>query len=194
MQNKKIILASASPRRNELLTGLIKEFSVINSSFDESTVPTHYQPAKHVLYSSLMKARCVAAENPDSLIIGADTVVAFDNEIMGKPYDTNDAIRMLSKLSGKTHQVLTGISIISSSNEICEYESTDVTFAPITKKMIEEYVSTGEPMDKAGAYGIQGKGAILVKTINGCYFNVVGLPLYKLSCMLQKLGFDILFT
>ena len=187
-----VILASASPRREELLSIIVKEFRVIPSEFDESLVPQKLGPRDHVAHSSLMKARDIAKKHPDSLVIGADTIVSIDAAILGKPSDTSDAFQMLKRLAGRTHQVYTGIAVIKDGIEQGGVECTEVTFRELDDDMISRYVSTGEPMDKAGAYAIQGKGAVLVKTICGCYSNVVGLPIYHLSTVLEEFGVQLL--
>ena len=187
-----IVLASASPRREELLALIVKDFRIIPSEFDESLVPVELGPKEHVAYSSIMKARDVVGKCPDSLVIGADTIVCIDNAILGKPSDAADAIQMLKKLSGRTHQVCTGVAVIKDGIERSAVEITDVTFREIDDDIIARYVASGEPMDKAGAYAIQGKGAILVKSICGCYSNVVGLPIYRLSTILEEIGVKLL--
>lgn len=183
-----IILASNSPRRKELLALLIAVFRVEVSDFDESTVPLTLLPADHVLYSSRMKAMSVAKQFPDAVVIGADTIVVLDDVIMGKPVDLDNAREMLSSLSGRTHQVYTGISVISEGIIKSACECTDVHFSRMTDRTIDRYVASGEPLDKAGAYGIQGYGSALIEKINGCYFNVVGLPVHQLSRILIQLG------
>ncbi|MCX6345598.1 MAG: Maf family protein [Armatimonadetes bacterium] len=187
-----IILASASPRREELLTLIVKDFRIIPSEFDESLVPVELGMKEHVAYCALMKAQDVAQKYPDSLVIGADTIVAIDNAILGKPSDAADAIQMLKRLTGRTHQVYTGIAVIKYDIERSAVECTDVTFRELDDDIIARYVATGEPMDKAGAYAIQGRGAILVKSICGCYSNVVGLPVYLLSTILEEFGVKLL--
>jgi septum formation protein len=183
-----VILASASPRREELLSLIFRVFWVVPSKFDESEVPQELPPAEHVVFSSLMKARDVARDNPKSLVIGADTVVVVNDMILGKPRDRSEAAGMLKLLSGKTHQVYTGITVIFGDEENSGFECTDVKFSQLSDEVISRYISSGEPMDKAGAYAIQGKGAVLIESINGCYFNVVGLPVHKLSAILGELG------
>lgn len=185
-----VILASASPRRRELLSLIFREFRVIPSDFDESLVPSELAPPEHVLYSALMKARDVAANFPDSLVIGADTIVVIDEVILGKPADDADAARMLKLLSGRTHEVYTGIAVVQDGIERAEVECTAVNFRELTDDVISRYIASGEPMDKAGAYAIQGKGAVLIKSIAGCYPNVVGLPLYELSRLLMEFGIE----
>ena len=189
----KIILASASPRRRELLALLCPNYEVRTSGFDESGVAEGLSPVEHVLTSATAKARDVAPSELDALIIGADTIVVLDNAILGKPADVEDARRMLKLVSGRTHQVITGLCVVGLAAQIATaYETTDVTFRPLSDELIERYIATGEPMDKAGAYAIQGKGAPLIQSIRGDYFNVVGLPLYKLSLLLERFGVEVL--
>ncbi|MCX8052270.1 MAG: Maf family protein [Armatimonadetes bacterium] len=189
-RHQRVILASASPRRHELLRLIFPSFEVIPSNFDENLVPKELEPAKHVVYSAEMKAREVASSNPDSLVIGADTIVVINGEIMGKPLDEQDAARMLRSLSGRTHQVYTGIAAAANNTIHSDLECTDVTFREVPDELISRYIATGEPMDKAGAYAIQGKGSVLITGIKGCYFNVVGLPVFKLSQLLEKFGIE----
>ena len=172
----KIILASASPRRKELLTLAGFEYEVIVSQCEE-ILPDGITPDKAVEELASQKAEDVFNRNPDCMIIAADTVVALGNTILGKPKDEDDAFNMLSSLSGKTHTVYTGVCIKSKDKTDIFHVATDVEFYPLSDKEIKDYIATGEPMDKAGAYGIQGKGFVLVKGIHGDYFNVVGLPL-----------------
>lgn len=194
MSKPNIILASASPRRRELLSLITKSFEVIPSEFDESLVPVELGPKEHVAYSALMKARDVAAVYPNALVIGADTIVCVDDSILGKPADTADAARMLRSLSGRAHQVYTGIAVAFNGEERNCVECTGVCFRELDDETIARYVATGEPMDKAGAYAIQGRGAVLVKHISGCYSNVVGLPIYCLSLILEQFGYKLLDT
>lgn len=183
-----VILASASPRRRELLSLIFEHYRVIPSRFDEDEVPDDLPPAQHVHHSALMKARDVAAQHPDSLVIGADTIVVVDGRILGKPRDTSDAAGMLASLGGRTHQVYSGIAVIREGVEHTAVECTDVTFRPLSDEIVSRYIATGEPMDKAGAYAIQGRGSVLIESIEGCYFNVVGLPIYRLSTLLERFG------
>lgn len=184
----KYILASGSPRRRELLEQMGICFEVSPAHGEE--IITKELPAEIVEELSDMKA-CEVAErytdcykNDTTVIIGADTIVAFENEIMGKPKDTADAVRMLTTLQGRTHQVYTGVTLVILENDekkiVTFHERTDVHMYPMTKEQIEAYVATGEPMDKAGAYAIQGKCAAYIKGINGEYNNVVGLPVARL--------------
>jgi len=155
-------------------------------------MPEDLSPAEHVRVSATEKARDVARRSPDALVIGADTIVVVDDLILGKPADPDDAKRMLGMLSGRTHQVYTGICVISpTGDELIDHESTDVNFRKLSDDMMERYVATGEPLDKAGAYAIQGRGSVLISGIAGDYFNVVGLPVYKLGLLLEKLGVEV---
>lgn len=189
---ERVILASASPRRQELLRLVISDFDVVPSAFDESQVAENLAPADHVLYSSQMKARDVAERYPDSLVIAADTVVVIDGKILGKPADRSDAARMLRMLGGRTHEVYTGVTVRKGQTERSGSECTCVTFRELADEMVSRYVSSGEPLDKAGAYAIQGRGTVLVSSIEGCYFNVVGLPLFRLSVLLEDFGVEVL--
>ena len=130
----------------------------------------------------------MASRHPNSLVIGADTVVSVDDAILGKPTNTADAARMLRLLSGRAHQVYTGVAAIGMGIELTGVECTDVIFRELDDETISRYIATGEPMDKAGAYAIQGRGAVLIRSISGCYSNVVGLPIYRLSTMLEEFG------
>ena len=180
-----IILASNSPRRKELLSMLGYEFEIRPSDCDESTDIKN--PIELVKELSLRKAYAVNRTAEDT-VIGSDTVVAIDGEILGKPIDENDATYMLKMLSGKTHTVYTGVSVLQGETEITDVVSCDVTFKSMTDEEIFNYISSGEPMDKAGAYGIQGKGSAFVEKICGDYFAVVGLPCCYVNSVLNKLG------
>lgn len=192
--NIRIILASASPRRKDLLEQAGASFEIIPSVGEE--IITTKIPDKEVEELSRQKAGEIEARvlGP-AIIIGADTVVAIDGEILGKPKDEEDAVRMLSNLQGRTHQVYTGVTVIIRTDSQKEYitfsESTSVTMYPMTDEEIRGYVRTGEPMDKAGAYGIQGLSAVYIQKIDGDYNNVVGLPLARLYQELKKAGFDL---
>lgn len=189
-----IILASASPRRKELLQQVGIPFVVQPSEVDETGILLEGSPESKVEKLAYEKAADVAARNTSGLVLGADTIVEYENEIFGKPVDKEDAFRMLSILQGKKHSVITGIALIDCSTGICQksHEITGVTFAKLTDSEIEAYIATGEPYDKAGAYAIQGVGALLVEGINGCYSNVVGLPIMRLRKMLKKFGVSLL--
>lgn len=179
-----VILASASPRRQELLKLIFNDFSVEPANIDE-TVRKSIELEQYPEYLALKKARYIAENHPiDCMVIGSDTGVFIDNIMLGKPENEQQAKEMLKLLSGKTHKVITGCSIFCKGKNISFSEVTEVEFYRLTDKEIDEYIATGEPMDKAGAYGIQGKGALLVKRINGDYYNVMGLPVGALR---QKL-------
>lgn len=184
-----IILASQSPRRRELLERVgLKEFQVISPDVDERVEPG-LSPAGMVEELSLRKARAAADKTgPDGLIIAADTVVALDGAVLGKPRDEADAFAMLSALSGREHRVYTGVTVLGGGRAATEHEETAVAFRALSPEEIRDYIATGEPMDKAGAYGIQGVGALLVQGIRGDYCNVVGLPLFRLGRMLSGFG------
>lgn len=173
-----LILASASPRRKELLENIGLRFRIVVADIEEK-IPDEATPEQAVEALALQKAQAVADMNKNSVVIGADTVVVLDGKILGKPKSEDDAIDMLSSLSGRTHTVCTGVAIINGDEAKSFVEVTEVEFHTLTADEIVAYVKTGEPMDKAGAYGIQGKGCVLVKRINGDYFNVVGLPVSK---------------
>ena len=185
----KIVLASASERRQELLKRLIKNFDIIVSDFDESKVPFKGSIERYVKDVALGKALDVKNKiNDDAIIISADTIVTLEDKILGKPKDEEDAFKILKSLEGRKHSVYSGIVIINTAKNVIKQESlaTEVTFSEISDDEILKYIKTGEPLDKAGAYGIQGMGGIFVKEIKGCYYNVVGLPLNKLKCMLEE--------
>lgn len=182
----KIILASGSPRRKELLTLAGVHFTVIPSGADENINKETLSPAQTVEALASLKASDVFSRCPDCAVIGSDTVVASDGRILGKPTDCDDAFNMLSALSGKTHSVFTGVCIKTPEHTTVFSEETRVTFYPLTPDEIYEYIATGEPMDKAGSYGIQGKGCTLVQRIDGDYFNVVGLPVARTVRELKK--------
>ncbi|WKV08751.1 Maf family protein [Thermoanaerobacterium sp. CMT5567-10] len=177
----KIVLASNSPRRREILSNIGLDFDVIPSNIAEET--KEKEPENIVMDLSRKKALCVAEKlDDDSIVIGADTVVVIDGEILGKPKDKGEAFSMLRKLSGRWHKVYTGVSVVSLKNRkfINDYESTDVYIKNLSNDMILNYIEKGECLDKAGSYAIQGYGALIVERINGDYFNVVGLPISKL--------------
>lgn len=186
-----IILASQSPRRRELLEQVgITGFQVISPDVDERVEPG-LSPAGMVEELSLRKARAAADKTgPDGLIIAADTVVALDVAVLGKPRDREDAFAMLSALSGREHRVYTGVSVLRGDRAVTEHEETAVCFRALAPGEIWGYIATGEPMDKAGAYGIQGVGALLVRGIRGDYCNVVGLPVFRLGRMLARFGVE----
>ncbi len=188
MKKRKIVLASQSPRRRELLGGLIPEFDIIVDASEEVADPD-LTPEELVKSLALQKAKNVAEiADEDALIIGADTVVCVDGMILGKPRSESEAKEMLNMLSAREHHVCTGFAVIDNvtGETVCDFERTAVRFRALSDDDIERYVRSGEPMDKAGAYGIQGTGALFVEGIKGDYFNVVGLPLCALFKVLRE--------
>ena len=188
----KIILASQSPRRRELLERMgISDFEIIPAQGEEMFDPG-LTPGQLVEELSRRKCAEVAAGRPDALVIAADTVVAIEGRVLGKPRDREGAARMLAALSGREHVVYTGLTVSRNGETVTEHEATPVRFRPLTGEEIEHYIATGEPMDKAGAYGIQGYGCVLVEGISGDYYNVMGLPVCRLSRLLARFGVDSL--
>lgn len=186
-----IILASASPRRKELMEVLGLPFSVRVSDADETTdenLPPYFIVERLSLLKAADVAAKVSAEGKDALVIGADTIVVLDGAILTKPKDEEDAKRMLAALSGKWHSVLSGVTVMDTKTAKSEtfYVETKVHFVELTQEEIDGYVKTKEPLDKAGSYGIQGKGGMFIDKIEGDYFNVVGLPVCRLSGVLKK--------
>ena len=188
-----LVLASASPRRKELLEMLgVRGFAVIPAPDGEETPPAGLSPAETVKHIALGKARAVAAlRSPDDTVIAADTLVYLGDEPLGKPAGEDDARRMLRMLSGRGHTVYTGIAVISGGEVRTRAVATDVYFRELTEGEIERYVATGEPLDKAGAYGAQGRAAVFIRSISGDFFNVVGLPLCALSEILDGFGVEL---
>ena len=188
-----IILASQSPRRRELLERMgVGDFCIVTPDIDEQ-MDRDLPPGELVGRISLEKALAVQAqEGKGPIIIAADTVVALDGAVLGKPADELDAFKMLSTLSGCRHQVYTGLTVLRGEEQYTVSEETTVTFRELSAEEIDRYVATGEPMDKAGAYGIQGYGALLVEGIQGDYYNVMGLPVCRLGLLLRRLGVDCL--
>ncbi|MBQ4040228.1 MAG: septum formation inhibitor Maf [Oscillospiraceae bacterium] len=186
-----IVLASASPRRRELLEMMGLKFEILPAK-DELDAEG-LSPAEAVAKIALGKAMSVAKlRDKDDLVIAADTLVCLDGELLGKPKDEDEAFEMLKKLSGNEHQVYTGIAVSQGAKHASGAEMTKVRFCKMSDEDIRNYIATFEPMDKAGAYGIQGKGAVFIEGIEGDYFNVMGLPLHKLSLMLKDFGFSLL--
>lgn len=187
-----IILASASPRRRELLVQAGCDFVVVNSAVIEDNT-LDLPPEELAMLLAKDKAADVFSKvEKQDVVIGADTIVVLDGQVYGKPVDTKDARRMLTSLSGREHQVITGIAVVTEGNTWTDFVVTRVKMEDSKAEQIEAYLATGEPMDKAGAYAIQGMGALLVESISGCYTNVVGLPLNKLSSVLKKAGVNLL--
>jgi septum formation protein len=184
-----LILASSSPRRKELLENLQISFNTVSSDVDEKYDP-NWTPNEIVMELASRKAKAVADKFPTSFVIGSDTIVVKDNHILGKPQTREEAFSMLQRLSGSTHSVFTGVAIITPKEKITFYEKTDVEFWELSQEEIHQYLDKEESFDKAGAYGIQGFGSLLVKKITGDYFAVVGLPVARTMRELKKAGFD----
>ncbi|MCR1951823.1 MULTISPECIES: Maf-like protein [Clostridium] len=183
------VLASGSERRQELLHRIVDEFDIIVSDFDERKILFNGNVDEYVIDLAKGKALSVKESlKEEAIIIAGDTVVVLDDKILGKPNNEEDAYSMLKQLSGKTHRVYSGLVVINMYNNKVEKESlyTEVKFSNLTEEEIKSYIKTGEPLDKAGAYGIQGYGGVFIEGINGCYYNVVGLPLNLLNKMLKK--------
>jgi len=190
LPGRELILASSSPRRAQLLRQVGIPFRRMRVRVEEG-ISDELSPAEYVLTLAERKARSAASRLKKGLVLGADTIVLFQGEILEKPQDTQEAKGMLSRLSGHTHQVYTGLALIDvgRGRVIKGYEVTKVKFRSLSPDFILSYVETGEPLDKAGAYGVQKKGALLVERVEGCFYNVVGLPLSKLLTLLQELGY-----
>jgi len=195
MKNKKVklILASGSPRRIELLKMLGCKFQVIPSKIEEK-INSCLSPIQNVKVLSRQKALDVASKISDGIVIAADTDVILDRKILGKPKSKKEAYLMLKKLSGKEHRVITGIAVVDAKTKIIRQATvtTKVKFRKFNRSLINKYVATGDPLDKAGAYGIQVKGSLLIESIKGDYFNIVGLPLNALNQLLEKFGVSLL--
>ncbi|EJT5924274.1 Maf-like protein [Clostridium perfringens] len=191
----KVILASKSPRRVEILEKIVKEFEVVQSNFDENTIDFKGDVEKYVKDLSINKAIEVSKRlNEPSIVIAADTVVFQNGKVLEKPKNEEDAFSMLSSLSGNTHKVYSGICLINTYNDtvVTDCDCTEVKFSELNPRQIRNYINSGEPMDKAGAYGIQGLGGAFVERIEGCYYNVMGLPLNKLYKALENYDITIL--
>lgn len=182
----RLILGSGSPRRKKILDKFFNEFEIISSNVSETTETEN--PKDHVLTNAKRKCHDIQEAN-DGIIISADTIAAHENKILEKPENDNHARKMLKKLSGDPHKVITGYCISDPNKEITDHVVTEVKFRDLSKKEINEYVSTEEPMDKAGSYAIQGKGSILVERINGDYYNVMGFPI-RIVRDLRRFGID----
>lgn len=185
-----VILASNSPRRRELLTQIGLTFTVSPADADESVLPGE-SPEVYAVRVALEKARIAAERAGEGIVIAADTIVVVGDSILGKPADANEAAGMLALLAGKEHRVVTALAVMdaATARTVTRISVTKVWFRDLTEQEIKNYVATGEPLDKAGAYGIQERGALLVDKIEGCYSNVVGLPLSLLGEMLRE--FDV---
>ena len=183
-----LVLASKSPRRREILTNAGIEFRVVESDVPEQRAGGE-DPEGYVRRLAKSKADAVVARDGD-IVLGADTVVVLDHHVLEKPSDPDDARRMLRILSGRVHSVITGVCLRSDSRTIVDSESTDVRFVPLTEREIDDYVASGEPMDKAGGYAIQGLASKFIDRVEGCYFNVVGLPVAMVYRHLRELWDD----
>jgi len=189
----RIILASTSPRRKELLESIGLKFEIQPSDYEED-MTLKMPPKKLAEFLSLNKARSVAEKNNDAIVIGADTIVVLGKQVLGKPHTEKEAKRMLRLISGKTHSVITGVTVIDTSKNIMITKSveTKIWIKKLSPKEIESYVASKEPLDKAGAYAIQGLGSLIVKKIEGDYSGTVGLPLFLLREELEKIGVKVL--
>jgi septum formation protein len=183
--DSKVVLASQSPRRVELLKEIFNQFEVAPSSIEE-VVDIGIRPEENAKILARAKAESIAPNFPDCWVIGADTLVTLDNEIFGKPEDEEDAKRILKRLSGREHLVITGVSVIGPKKSIAKPVTSKVKIKSLTDQEIEDYIATGEPMDKAGAYAIQGKGSFMVRSFFGSKNNIIGLPLDELKILLKK--------
>lgn len=187
-----IVLASGSPRRRELLERIgVRDF-VVRVPEAEEAFPEGLTPPEVVSYISREKAEAAAKLcGPEDIVITADTMVFLDDKRLGKPRDERHALEMLTALQGRRHTVCTGVTVRQGGRSLTEAESTDVFFRPASEAELRSYIATGEPMDKAGAYGVQGRGALLVERLEGDFFNVMGLPLLRLARMLEKFGISL---
>ena len=182
-----IILASNSKRRYDLMKLMGLDFTVIPSNADEN-VPCGISPADMVMELAKRKALSVHNTHPNTCVVGSDTIVVHEGKIIGKPKSTADAHKTLRMLSGKTHTVYTGIAVVCDDKMTVDYDSTEVTFCELSDKDIDDYIASGDPMDKAGSYGIQGPFCVNIEHINGSYFTVIGLPVHKLHRMLADVN------
>lgn len=191
----RIILASASERRKELLNRILSDFEVIVSQFDEDLVPYDGNTSSYV--EKLAKGKCMnvahSTEEYDTVIIACDTVVSLKDKVLGKPKNKEEAFQMLRELSGNVHHVYSGLCVYNNKNNsiITKSVCTEVKFSSLSDELIEKYIESEEPFDKAGAYGIQGFAGIFVEEINGCYYNVVGLPINTLYFVLKEMGVNL---
>ena len=188
----RVVLASSSPRRRELLALVGIPHEVAPANIDEAYLPGEL-PAGHAERLAREKATVVASSAPDAVTIGADTIVVVDGDVLGKPRDERHAAEMLRRLSARSHRVITAVAAVWRGNLVSTIEEVGVTFRPLTDGEISAYIATGEPMDKAGAYGIQGYGATIVERVDGDYFAVMGLALNRLVRLLERLGLTYAF-
>lgn len=187
-----IVLASSSPRRAELLTRIGLDFQIRPADIDESYLAGETAEA-HAERLAREKALAVAGSHPDAIVIGSDTIVVLDDEVLVKPVDGDDAVRMLRRLSGREHRVFTGVAVCWRGESRSSIETVRVRFRTLTDQECRDYVATGEPMDKAGSYGIQGYGSAIVEAIEGDYFAVMGLPIVRLLGLIRQFGVEYRF-
>lgn len=187
-----LVLASQSPRRAELLSRLGLSFEVEPADIDESYID-HEMPADHAERLAREKALTVARRRPGALVVGSDTIVILDSDVLGKPRDEAEAVRMLQRLSGREHEVFTAVAVVQGERIESALERVRVRFQPLSREQCEAYVATGEPMDKAGAYGIQGFGSALVHSIEGDFFAVMGLPVVRTLELIERMGWRYAF-
>lgn len=192
MTGPRLILASGSPRRAELLRMLGLDFEIRPAGIDETYLPGE-EPGAHAERLAREKAAAIAVDAPGAVVIGSDTVVIVDEDLLGKPADEDEAVRMLLRLQGREHTVATGVAVVVNGGTESAVERVRVRFRPFDEPVARAYTQTGEPMDKAGAYGIQGYGATLVERIEGDYFSVMGLPVSRLIRILERLGIAYAF-
>ena len=188
--NSKLILASQSPRRQELLKEITSQFEIVPSSIEE-VLDIGLRPEENARNIARAKAKSIASEYSDCWIIGADTIVTLDDEIFGKPEDEKDAERILKRLSGREHIVVTGICVVGPQKSRDKFVVSKIKIKPLTIQEIKNYISTGEPMDKAGAYAIQGKGSFMVRSFSGSKTNIIGLPIDELKILLKKTNYPL---
>jgi septum formation protein len=192
MSAPRIVLASQSPRRAELIGRLGLGFDTIPADLDESYMPGE-TPPEHAERLARDKALAVAAAQEDALVVGSDTIVVVDGDVLGKPRDRAQAVEMLTRLAGREHEVCTGVAVVHRGRVESGLERVRVRFRALDRRVCEEYVGTGEPMDKAGAYGIQGFGSALVEGIDGDYFAVMGLPVVRMLALFERFGWRYAF-
>jgi septum formation protein len=191
---RKLVLASTSPRRRKLMAEAGLTFDVVAPRYADEENATGEEPTRLVERHAAAKAESVAGDHPGALVVGADTIVVVDGTVLGKPADEADARRMLATIAGRGHLVYTGVAVVDADAGAAEigHEVTEVTVRPLTADEIARYVATGEPLDKAGAYAIQGIGCFIVERIDGDYFNVVGLPMGLLARLLKGFSYEVL--
>lgn len=184
----RLILASTSPRRKEILSKLGLPFEVVSPGIEETFRPDRF-PSDEAVYWAVEKAQAIHRRYPDAIVIGSDTVIDLDGQSIGKPLDRDDAVRILSLLVGRTHSVVTAVAVVlSNKDERVAVEKTKVRMRPASKEVLNQYAATGEPLDKAGAYSLQGEGRKLIESLQGDYLSAVGLPLRAVAVLLREAG------